>query len=386
MSRPRMATCLGRKPLLLGTPQRVCRISRLLFAVSFASLFCLGTGGRATPNDQAARDTVLSGLAHPVDEIVFAARLGYDDPHWYANIGYYCDDEHQKAYAGNGKADAGQLCKLEVSSGKVTVLVDAQGGSVRDPEVHYDAEKVLFSYRKAGSDFYHLYEVNLDGTGLRQITSGPFDDYEPAYLPDGGIVFVSTRCQCWVSCWKTQVGVLYRCDANGQNILRLSHSPEHDNTPAVLPDGRILYTRWEYVDRSQVQFHHLWTMNPDGTAQMVYYGNMEPGIVMIDSRPIAGTTQVLSSFSPGHGVTDHKGIATIVSPAQGPDSLASAHRLHKGPLLQDPFPLSPDWILAARNNQILLMDRSGKSHILYERNQPGGVHEPRPVLRRRGSR
>ena len=60
----------------------------------------------------------------------------------------------------------------------------------------------------------------------------------------------------------TQVGVLYRCDADGGNILRLSHNPEHDNTPAVLPDGRILYTRWEYVDRSQVEFHHLWTINP----------------------------------------------------------------------------------------------------------------------------
>ena len=76
----------------------------------------------------------------------------------------------------------------------------------------------------------------------------------------------------------TQVGVLYRCDADGSHIQRLSHNPEHDNTPAVLPDGRILYTRWEYVDRSEVSFHHLWTANPDGTGQMVFYGNMQPGI------------------------------------------------------------------------------------------------------------
>ncbi len=307
-----------------------------------ASLFLTGGSAWATDissNGVSAQGQALPGPLQQVAEIVFAVRLGYDDPHWYANIGYYCDDEQHKAYAGNGKPDAGRLCKLNIGTGKVTVLLDAQGGSIRDPDVHYDAQKVLFSYRESGSDYYHLYEIQLDGTGLRQLTSGPFDDYEPAYLPDGGMVFVSTRCQCWVSCWKTQVGVLYRCDADGNDLRRLSHSPEHDNTPAVLPDGRILYTRWEYVDRSQVEFHHLWTMNPDGSGQTIYYGNMHPGIVMIDAKPIPATEQVLASFSPGHGATDHQGIATIVSPDQGPDSPASVQRLHQGPLIKDPYPL-----------------------------------------------
>ena len=91
------------------------------------------------------------------------------------------------------------------------------------------------------------------------------------------------------------MGVLYRCDADGGNIRRLSHNAEHDNTPAVLPDGRILYTRWEYVDRSQVEFHHLWTMNPDGSNEMVHYGNMHPGIVMIGARPIPGRSGMSGS-------------------------------------------------------------------------------------------
>jgi len=324
----------------------------------------------------------LAGPMKDVDQIVFAVRLGYDDPHWYANIGYFCEDENQKAYAGNGKPDVGRLCKLDVRTGEVTVLFDAKGGSIRDPEVHYDARKVLFSHRKAGTDYFHLYEINLDGTGIRQLTSGEVDDYEPAYLPDGGIVFVSTRCQCWVNCWKTQVGVLYRCDADGGNIQRLSHNAEHDNTPSVLPDGRILYTRWEYVDRSQVEFHHLWTMNPDGTGETVYYGNMHPGIVMIDAKPIPGTRSIVASFSPGHGVTDHQGIATIVSPANGPDNESTARRLHKGPLIKDPYPLSTDCFLVAQGNQILVMDGSGKTHSVYRREGPGAVHEPRPVIRR----
>ena len=340
----------------------------------------------APPPQDSVLATALAGPMSSVEQIVFARRLGYDDPHWYANIGYFCDDENHKAYPGGGKPDVGQLCLLDVRSGKVTVLLDAQGGSVRDPDVYYDAEKILFSYRKADSDYYNLYEINLDGTGLRQLTTGPFDDYEPVYLPDGGILFVSTRCQCWVNCWMTQVGSLYRCDGDGGNIQRVSHNPEHDNTPAVLPDGRILYTRWEYVDRSQVEFHHLWTKNPDGSGEMTFYGNMHPGVVMIDAKPIPNSDDVLVSFSPGHGVTDHQGHVAIVSPQEGPDIQPTARQLtHKWPLFKDPYPLSQDCFIVAQENRILVMDGNGKTEPLYQQQGPGLLHEPRPVIRRRAS-
>ncbi|MBI4661416.1 MAG: PD40 domain-containing protein [Verrucomicrobia bacterium] len=317
-----------------------------------------------------------------VQEVVFCTRLKYDDPHWYANIGYYCDDETKKAYTGNGQPDAGRLYKWNVHTGEKTVLLDAQGGSIRDPQVHYDGRKILFSYRKAGTEFYHLHEIQSDGTGLKQLTSGEFDDYEPAYLPDGGIAFVSTRCKRWVNCWMTQVGVIYRCDADGGNIELISANTEHDNTPWVLPDGRILYTRWEYVDRSQVEFHHLWTMNPDGTGAAVYYGNQQPHIVMIDAKPVPGTDKVVASFSPGHGVNEHAGIATIVSSEKGPDDATTPRRLHQGKLVRDPFSLSEHCFLAARDNEIVLLDGSGRVEPIYRHTGDGLVHEPRPIMPR----
>jgi hypothetical protein len=291
-----------------------------------------------------------------IEEIVFCTRAVYDDPHWYANIGYYCDDEGKKAYAGNGRPDAGKLLKWNLHTGGLTVLLDAQGGSIRDPQVHYDGQKILFSYRKAGGDFFHLYEIHTDGTGLRQITSGAFDDYEPTYLPDGGIAFVSTRCKRWVNCWMTQVGVIYRCDTDGGNIQCISANTEHDNTPWPLPDGRLLYMRWEYVDRSQVEFHGLWTMNPDGSGQQVFFGNMHPYIVMLDAKPIPGTGKIVASFSPGHGVNEHAGIATVVSQAAGPDDRAMAKPLHAGRLTRDPYAIAEDCFLAARDNEIVLLD------------------------------
>ena len=342
---------------------------------------CAANQGQRAPGPSLLTKA-LAGPMKNIDESVFAVRLPYDDGHWYANIGYYCDDENRKAYAGNGKPGAGKLCKWNVRTGKLTVLLDTRGGSIRDPQIHYEAKKAVFSYRKAGSDYYHLYEIDLDGGGLRQVTDGPFDDYEPAYLPDGDIIFVSTRCRCWVNCWMTQVGVLYRCDANGGSIRRLSPNTEHDNTPWVLPDGRILYTRWEYVDRSQVEFHHLWTMNPDGTGQAAFFGNMHPGIVMIDAKPVPGSDQIIANFSPGHGVRDHRGVATIVTPRHGPDhqpSARSLHKLHWAKLIKDPYALSTDCVLAARGKQILLLDGSGTMEPIFTLQGDGEIHEPRPV-------
>jgi len=238
---------------------------------------------------------------------------------------------------------------------------------------------VLFSYRPAGTDFFHLYEIEVDGTGLRQITDGPFDDYEPTYLADGDLAFISTRCKRWVNCWKTQVGVIHRCAADGGAIRAISANTEHDNTPWPLPDGRLLYMRWEYVDRSQVEFHGLWTMNPDGTGPATYFGNMHPHIVMLDAKPVPGSDKIVASFSPGHGVNEHAGTATLVSPKAGPDERSSAKPLHGGRLTKDPYALSETCFIAARDSEIVWLDGSGAVEVLYRHAGEGSVNEPRPV-------
>ena len=326
-------------------------------------------------------EEALAGSLKDTPEIIFCTRSRYSDGHWYANIGYYCDDVNKKAYAGNGQPDMGVLYRYNLRTRTKAVIFDAEGGSVRDPHVDYDGHTILFSYRREGTDFYHLHEIQSDGTGLRQITSGLWDDYEPCRLPDGDIMFVSTRCKRWVSCWYTQVGTLYRCRPDGSGITCVSANIEHDNTPAVLPDGRILYMRWEYIDRSQVEYHHLWTMNPDGTGVNVFYGNMRSWIVMIDAQPVPGTQEVLASFSPGHGVNEHAGQATLVSPLRGPDNEESAVRLkHKG-LIRDPFPITKDLFMMAKDKSVVLMTRDSVEQVIYT-DPAAPVHEPR-VLRSR---
>jgi len=317
-----------------------------------------------------------------IDEIVFAARALGMDPHWYANFGYTWAKSEWPTY-GHG----GRLIKLNLKTGKATVLLDDPAGGVRDPVVHYDGKKILFSYRKGDSPNYRLCEINADGSGLEQLTDGPFDDIEPVYLPDGRILFVSSRCQRCVNCHTSDVAVLYRCEADGSNIRPVSANNEHDNTPWVLPSGQILYTRWEYVDRNQVSFHHLWISSQDGFRQSVFFGNMHPGTTMIDAKGIPGCGKVVASFSPGHGRREHDGVITLVDPRNGPDDRASATPISETSDYRDPWAFSQHAFMAAQGTRIALLDSAGRAQTIYElpkSDAEAGLecHEPRPLCAR----
>ena len=342
----------------------------------------------AAPPPPELLQNFLAGPMAGVTDVVFAVRKVLGE-HWYANFSYYAADGGQTPLGDGRKLyrEGGKLCRLNVRTGKVTTLLDDSAGGVRDPQVHYDGQRILFSYRKGGTEHYHLYEIRADGSGLKELTGGPWDDFEPSYLPGGGIVFVSSRCKRWVNCWLTQVAVLHRCDEDGRNIREISANVEQDNTPWPLPDGRILYMRWEYVDRSQVHYHHLWSANPDGTGQTVFYGNLHPGIAMLDAKPIPGSDKVVVSFSPGHGRTEHEGAVTVVDPKAGPDDQASARRISKGEDFRDPWAFSEDCFLAARGASLVLMNGRGQTREIYqlpaaESRDNTWCHEPRPLRAR----
>ena len=367
-------TALPAKHLRASSPaDNLLKLPRLL-ATTLALLGAISSATADVRSDVLARAPTLK-------EIVFAVRKPNDrDPHWYANFGYYGPDENRPAYRPGGR-----LCKLDLTSGLVTTLIDDPQGGIRDPALNHDATRILFAWRKGTDAHYHLHDCRLDGSDVRQLTDGPWDDFEPSHLPDGGIVFVSSRCKRWVNCWLTQVATLHRCDADGRHIELLSANLEQDNTPWPLPDGRVLYQRWEYIDRSQVHYHHLWTTNPDGTNQMVFYGNQTPGTVMIDAKPIPGSDQVVSIFSPSHGQLEHAGQVAILSPRLGPDDQTAVRFVTREAAFRDPWPLAADAFLVARGHEILAMDGNGATTPLFalsDQDRQAGflVHEPRPVL------
>ena len=342
------------------------------------------------PSVAELRERLFAGEYGKFDEIVFATRT-HKPEHWYANFGYYC---YGTSYAILNRQ--GRLVVYNIRTNSFRVLLEDIAGAVRDPCVHYDGRTILFSYRPGGEERYHLYTINSDGTGLRRLTSGEYDDIEPAWLPDGDIIFVSARARRWVNCWLTQVGTIYRMKPDGTGIRMLSANIEHDNTPCPLPDGRIAYMRWEYVDRRQVTFHHLWTMNPDGTQHQILQGNTYPGGAYLDAKPIPGTDDIVLSDSPGHGLTEHAGFLSVLSAKAGPDNRSNIRHISKS-LCYDPWAFSKELFMATDGNETFLMNAAGKRETLFqlpgeytvfEGANDGGsrICEPRPLMPRRRER
>lgn len=144
----------------------------LIFAMALTAARAAAPG----PAGAALLPGFLACLMQGVESVVFAARaLNPTDGHWYANFGYYAHDPSRKAFAEGAK-----LYRLNLRTRGLTALLEDPRGGVRDPQVSYDGRKILFSYRPGGTEQYHLYEINCDGTGLKSLTSGPYDDIEPS--------------------------------------------------------------------------------------------------------------------------------------------------------------------------------------------------------------
>ncbi len=250
-------------------------------------------------------------------------------------------------------------------------------GSILEPRLSYDATHVLFSFvDKAGKDydpaqldnavdegFYHVYEAGIDGTGLRQISRGPFDDLMPAYLPDGGIVFSSTRREGYARCFGAQfsprwhVYTLHRMDADGGHLKQLSYHDTNEWFPAVSNDGLILYSRWDYIDRDAVTHQTLWATRPDGTNPVSVWGNAtEKPHCTFQIQPIPNSPKIVFTAAAHHSVT--AGPIVVVDPGKGNNGQEALTRITSevpfpeaetrdiNEYYESPWPLSEKYFLA----------------------------------------
>ncbi len=363
-------------------------------------------------------------LAQGVEKLVFVRRFTLTANHVYTE------------YVNSRWTPGGGLCVLDLKTGKVHDLVpEFSGGVVNRFDISYDATKIAFDYKKAAGEGYRIHEIDVDpttgrrvdGKASRQLTFPQkdeaelvrkyggknyhhgTDDLHPCYLPDGGIVFVTTRCQYGILCNAGDVYTtknLYRMDADGGNMQPLSNSPVSEASPAIMPDGRILYHRWEYVDKAAGNLKCLWAMNPDGTATSEVYGNaITFPETMIYPRPIPGADGKIVMLGTSHCCPNNAMGAVIVidmaDDIRSPETMrfitddiralahtgfhfrdASGNWKHdktgtKGRLFKDPYPISEALFIATRKPKgpawndakaydLVLLDGKGAETPLYK--------------------
>ncbi len=336
--------------------------------------------------------------------ILFVVRRQYKEDHHNTATMFKTGEINTRSFRGGGAMKSIDFAK----AGEVKTLIESSQGLIRDPEIHFDGTKVIFSMRKSTTDDYHIYETNADGTGLKQLTSAPgVADFDPLYLPDGGIVFSSTREPKYCMCNRHIMGNLFRMDADGANIHQIGKSTLHEGHSAVMHDGRIIYDRWEYVDRNFGDAQGLWTVNPDGTNHAVYWGNntWSPGAV-IDARAIPGTQKVLCVFSSCHdrpwgalAILDRRlgvdgrepvvrtwpadAIKLVKKNSPRPDTYGFDSFKQVNPKYEDPYPLNDKYFLCSRMTGrgeqmgIYLIDVFGNEIILHV--EEPGCYDPMPL-------
>jgi hypothetical protein len=283
-------------------------------------------------------------------------------------------------------------------------------GVYTHPELSWDATKLLFCFKGEPTGSTSIYEIGIDGRGLRRITDpsptcecyqgsqAGQHDVAPAYLADGRIVFLSTRASGLVPCNNTGVAILHVMNADGSDIHPISVNNVNEFDPAVLSDGRILFGRWEYIDKNALTIQSLWTVNPDGTQETAFYANnMVFPEAILDARPVPGTPWIVGTFAK-HNSTPRGSIALLDS-RLGKNNPHSALNLeHPDDPTYDrgdscePWPVTSDVFLFSgrpagqTRNSLEMIDRHGQRFTLMSDpdiclHSPMLV-KPRPVPRR----
>lgn len=264
-----------------------------------------------------------------------------------------------------------------------TIFSDPDG-SIYDMNLSFDARTLLFSYRGKGESYWHIWRIRTDGHGLKQLTDGPYQDVSPCLFPDGDIVFVSTRRFGYTLCQPGPASNLHSMSGDGSHLRCMSMNTLSDLTPQMLPDGRVLFTRWEYVDRDLTYRQSLWTQYPDGTQYALYFGNTIRDVgTFWQARPLPGRSdRLVATFAPHHGFPH--GAIGLIDRQDGPEGRRDkgfVYLTKEFPVIgdrrhewayRDPFPLSDCRFLCSYGDgrleryRLYLLDAEGNRRLIYE--------------------
>ena len=294
-------------------------------------------------------------------------------------------------FYGRSQPAGGGLFVLNIETGEVRNLLEnsiiefgrlkgqkLDKGSFLSPDVSFDGKKIAFAYvecegplhkhidtldiTQGHSDIgrsYHIFTCNADGSDLQQITDGTWNDFDPCWLPNGRMAFISERRNGYLRCGRDcPTYTLFDMNPDGTQMRCLSFHETNEWNPSVTHDGKILYTRWDYVDRYGCIVHHPWVTTLDGRDPRQIHGNYSHRHRRPDaefsSRAIPDSHKFIATAGPHHG--QFFGSIVMVDPrAEDDDAMGPVKRLTPdigfpesqggGQVFGTPWPLSEDYFL-----------------------------------------
>jgi len=189
-------------------------------------------------------------------------------------------------------------------------------GGYLSPDLSYDGKTILFAFTEAEKTRYkwtpkstfHIFKVSVDGSALTQLTDGKWNDFDPCWMPNGRIVFISERRGGFGRCHARPVPTftLFTMNPDGSDIVCISHHETNEWHPSIDNNGMVVYTRWDYIDRGFNQAHHPWITSPDGRDPRSIHGNFknkqgDNPVMELDVRAIPGSKRYVATAAPHHG-------------------------------------------------------------------------------------
>ncbi len=305
---------------------------------------------------------------------------------------------------------------------------ETTGGCFLSPDLSYDGRTVAFAYVECQGDrehrhhtdatrghwhegrCYHVFKVDIDGTHLEQLTDGTWNEFDPCWLPNGRIAMISERRGGYLRCGRVCPNYnLFDMAADGSDIQCLSFHETNEWHPSVTHDGRILYTRWDYVDRFGCTAHHPWITTLDGRDSRAVHGNFAPRAARpdmeLDCRAIPNSPKFLATAAPHHGQA-FGSLVTIDPRIEDDDAMGPVKRITPevgfpecqggGQVYGTAWPLSEDYYLCVYDGSmdpsagrqgggflrgdygIYLVDSFGNRELLY-RDPQIACQNPIPV-------
>ncbi len=207
------------------------------------------------------------------------------------------------------------LAGVPVGRGRLAGAPLPPGGYL-SPELSFDGQTIYFAYTQAEpakyqwteTTTYHLFRVGADGRGLEQLTDGPYNDFDPCCLPNGRVAFISERRAGFGRCHPSPKPnyTLHSMFDDGSDIVCLSYHESNEWQPSLTHDGRLVYTRWDYVDRGAFQAHNPWVTTADGRdarALTANYGDawQNRPLMTMHLRAIPGSNRFVATAAAHHG-------------------------------------------------------------------------------------